>query len=108
MGLGSTAKKVQRLTDLAEKLYGQVNEVLERLGALQDRVEKASEDVAAVRAEQRRQRAVLEALAAENGIDVEDVLAEVEVDPADGEAPGDGEATDGADVDEPDATADAS
>lgn len=79
MGLGSTAKKVQRLSDLAEKLYEQVNEVLDRLSELHDRVEKAGEDVEAVRSEQREQRAILEALADEQGVDVETVLADVDI-----------------------------
>jgi predicted transcriptional regulator len=91
MGLGSTAKKVQQLGDLAEKLYKMVNEVLERLGDLQDRVEQSTEDVRAVRREQREQRAILEALAAEQGVDVDAVVAEADVElPEDGEGGADG------------------
>lgn len=79
MGLGSTAKKVQRLSTLAEKLYEQVNEVLERLSDLTERVETASEDVQAVRREQREQRAILEAIATEQGIDVTSVVEEADL-----------------------------
>lgn len=86
MGLGSTAKKVQQLGDLAEKLYKMVNEVLERVGDLQERVEQSTEDIRAVRREQREQRAILEALAAEQGVDVDAVVAEADVAlPEDGE-----------------------
>lgn len=104
MGLGSTAKKVQRLSTLAEKLYEQVNEVLERLSAVHDRVETAAEDVESVRHEQREQRAILEALAEEQAVDVEAVVADLDArepgsdegtgEPDDGttEQPGDAEA----------------
>lgn len=94
MGLGSTAKKVQRLSDIAEKLYEQVNEVLERLSTLHDRVEGAAEDVEAVRREQREQRAILEAIGAEQGVDVDAVVANVEH-PADGRGDGADHGTDG-------------
>lgn len=86
MGLGSTAKKVQRLSNLAEKLYAQVNEVLERLSDLTDRVETASEDIETVRHEQREQRAILEAIAAEQGIDVASAIEEADVGGPDEEA----------------------
>ena len=95
MGLGSTAKTVQRLSDLAEKLYKQVNEVLERVSALQERVESASDDIAAVRREQREQRAILAALAEEQGVDVEAVLAEADLEPETGPAGSDEEIEDG-------------
>lgn len=83
MGLGSTAKKVQRLSTLAEKLYEKVNEILERLSDLTDRVETASEDVQAVRREQREQRAILESIAAEQGIDVPSVIEEADLEDSD-------------------------
>lgn len=78
MGLGNTAKKVQRVSQLAEKLYDAVNEVLDRLSELHDRVEGAAADIEEVRQEQREQRAILEALADEQGVDVEAAVAEVE------------------------------
>lgn len=109
MGLGNTAKKIQQLGDLAEKLYRMVNEVLERTDDLQERVQQSTEDVKAVRREQRRQRALLEALAAERGVDVEAVLAEadLELQGAEGETAGADEATDGAGTDDPATTTDA-
>jgi hypothetical protein len=85
MGLGSTAKNVQKLADLAEKLYKQVNEVLKRVGSLQDDVQEATDDVQAVRREQREQRAILEALADEQGVDVDGVLEAADLDLPDAE-----------------------
>jgi len=97
MGLGNTAKKVQQLGDLAEKLYRMVNEVLKRVGDLQERVEESTEDVKAVRREQRRQRAILEALAERQGVDVEAVVADADVE-LDGEVTeNDGDGGDGGD-----------
>lgn len=81
MGFANTAKKVQQLGDLAEKLYRMVNEVLERTDDLQERVQQSTEDVKAVRREQRRQRAILEALAEQRDVDVEAVLAAADVEP---------------------------
>jgi predicted transcriptional regulator len=105
MGLGSTAKKVQRLSDLAEKLYKMVNELLDRVGDIQERVEESTEDLRAVRRQQREQRALLEALAEKQGVDVEAVVAEADGDPggSDGGAGDDGE-TGGAGGDVSDAT----
>jgi hypothetical protein len=85
MGLGSTAKNVQKLADLAEKLYKQVNEVLKRVGSLQEDVQEATDDVQAVRREQREQRAILEALADEQGVDVDGVLEAADLDLPDAE-----------------------
>lgn len=93
MGLGSTAKNVQKLADLAEKLYKQVNEVLKRVASLQEDVEEATDDVQAVRREQREQRAILEALADEQGVDVGAVLDDADLEPPE-PAEGDEESAD--------------
>jgi hypothetical protein len=102
MGLGSTAKNVQKLADLAEKLYKQVNEVLKRVGSLQDDVQEATDDVQAVRREQREQRAILEALADEQGVDVEATLeaADLDLPDADDGGTGSGNAAEDATDDE--------
>ena len=88
MGLGSTAKKVQKLADLAEKLYSQVQDVRDRVASLDEDLEATAERVEHVEAEQQRQRALLEALAEERGVDVDAVLDAADA-PAEGERVGD-------------------
>lgn len=76
MGLGGTAKKLQRMIDMAEQTYHRLNEVREQLTSLRETVERTGAQVADLEAEQRDQRALLEALADEQGIDVDEVLAD--------------------------------
>jgi len=45
MGLGSTAKKLQTVADIAEKLYAKVNEIRERVEAMQGAVQSTEERV---------------------------------------------------------------
>ena len=80
MGIGSTAKKIQILAERAEQLYEGLVELRERIIGLEESVEEASERTVGVEREQRRQRALLEAIAAEQGIDVESVLESVDTD----------------------------
>ena len=76
MGLGGTAKKLQRMIDMAEQTYHRLNEVREQLDSLRTTVEETGERVEHVEAEQREQRALLEALADEQGLDVDEVVAD--------------------------------
>lgn len=80
MPFGDTAKKVQRVTDLAEQLYKKVNYLVEQLGELRERVESTSDQIEAMDRELAEQRAIVEALAAEQGIDVDEVIARAEAD----------------------------
>ena len=94
MGLGGTAKKIQQMVDMAEKLYERLNEVREQLTALRATVEETGSRVEVLERENARQRALLTALAEEEGVDVEAVLDGV------GETGGtDGTEADGADAD---------
>lgn len=94
MGLGGTAKKIQQMVDMAEKLYERLNEVREQLTALRATVEETGSRVEALERENAKQRALLTALAEEEGVDVEAVLDGV------GETGGtDGTEADGADAD---------
>jgi uncharacterized coiled-coil DUF342 family protein len=79
MGFGSTAKKVQKLANLAEKTYSQMNEVVSDLQELRDDFEDTSERVVELERELAEQRAVLDALAEQEGVDVEQVVADADV-----------------------------
>lgn len=76
MGLGSTAKKVQKLGDLAEKLYQRVEELRQSLHETRTELEATSQQVDDLDAELAEQRALLEALADEQGIDADEVVAD--------------------------------
>ncbi|WP_435097404.1 DUF5798 family protein [Halarchaeum sp. P4] len=76
MGLTSTANKVSKLTDLAEKLYKRVEAIREQIQEVRDTVGETNERVADLEDELDEQRAIIEALAAESGVDVDEVLAD--------------------------------
>lgn len=100
MGLGGTAKKLQRMIEMAEQTYNRLNEVREQLNGLRTTVEDTGERVERLEAEQDEQRALLEALAEEQGLDVGAVLDEATPAAADGngstdESSGSGEPGDG-------------
>lgn len=73
MGLGSTAKKLQKVADVADELYTKVNELKSQLESLRTTVEETNERVDAIDADLDRQQALLEALAEEQGIDVDEL-----------------------------------
>jgi hypothetical protein len=100
MGFGGTAKKLQRMIDMAEQTYNRINEVREQLNALRTTVEETGDRVEALEAEQREQRALLEALADERGLDVNEVLA----DPPQAEPNGTGESNEAGETNGPDGT----
>lgn len=79
MGLGSTAKKIQTVADRAEQLYKQLVDVRERVMKLEDTAAETGDRVEKLETEQQKQRAVLDAIAAEQGIDVEQVLADAAI-----------------------------
>ncbi|MFC7137368.1 DUF5798 family protein [Halobaculum litoreum] len=98
MGLGSTAKKLQTVADMAEKLYAKVNEIREQVEAMQESVETTEARVGALERETARQRAVIEALAERQGVDADAVVADLDL--ADADDAGDDEPG-GADADTP-------
>lgn len=75
MGLGSTAKKLQKVADVADELYTKVNELKSQLESLRTTVEETNERVDALDDDLARQQALLEALAEQQGIDVDDIEA---------------------------------
>jgi len=76
MGFGSTAKKVQKLADTAEKLYSKLNELREQVAEMREKLDSTSERVERLERENAQQRALLEAIAEEQGIDPDDIEAE--------------------------------
>ncbi|MFB6079256.1 MAG: DUF5798 family protein [Halarchaeum sp.] len=80
MGLTSTANTISKLSDLAEKLYARVENIREQIQEMRDTVGETNERTDAIADELAEQRAILDALAEENGVDVEAVLDDVEDD----------------------------
>jgi predicted transcriptional regulator len=76
MPFGDTAKKVQRVTNLAEELYEKTNQVVAQLQDVRERLESTTEKVDSMERELETQRAIIEALAEQQGVDVESVVAE--------------------------------
>jgi hypothetical protein len=86
MDISGTAKKVQRATKVAEESYKKMQvmiekmqEMREEMKQLQSDMETTSNQVDGMEHELAEQRALLEALANEQGVDVEEVLASVDI-----------------------------
>jgi predicted nuclease with TOPRIM domain len=90
MGLGGTAKKLQKVIDAAEQLYSKMNEVIDRLNGLEEEVEHTSSQVDQLEHDVAKQHALLEALAEQEGVDVESVLADADLPPDPAAGDGDG------------------
>lgn len=82
MGLGSTAKKLQTVTDRAEQLYKQVQDLQRRIIGLEESVEDTHDTVESLEHRISEQQALLEVMAEEQGIDVESVFADAAIDDA--------------------------
>lgn len=78
MNIAGTKKKIQRVVKVGEETYKKINEVIEELEQLQADLAKTSEQVDHIEREQAEQRALLEALAEEQNLDVAEVLDSVE------------------------------
>jgi len=89
MGLGSTTKKLQKVADMADDLYTKLNEQKEQLRELRSTVEETSDRVGAIDREQTEQRALLEAIAEEQGLDTDAILTEAVIEDAEATAEGD-------------------
>jgi uncharacterized coiled-coil DUF342 family protein len=82
MGLGNTAKKLQRVADMAETLYEKVDELRSQVNEVKTHVETTSRKVERVERDLDEQRAILDALAREQGIDVDSLVAETAIEEA--------------------------
>ncbi len=78
MDIAGTKKKIQRVVKVAEETYKKINEVIEQVEQLREDLEKTSEQVDHIEREQAEQRALLESLAEEQGLDVDGILEDVE------------------------------
>ena len=93
MDIGGTAKKIQRATKVAEETYKKMQlmmekmqEMMERMQQLQEDMETTSTQVDYMEYTLAEQRAIIDALAAEQGLDVEAILDEADLpDPPQGE-----------------------
>lgn len=83
MGLSSATKKLQKVTSLAEESYKRINELREQLQDLRAEVETTSDQVDVIEHDLAEQRALIEALAEKEGIDVEKVVAEANIEDVD-------------------------
>ncbi|WP_049983094.1 DUF5798 family protein [Halorubrum sp. BV1] len=109
MGFGDTAKKIQTLADKAERTYQKINELRTEVEQTQSTVLDTSERVQRLENEMAEQRAVLDAVAREVGVDLESVSTEAHITDAEAaaksdvgspdDAPADGESTDDAPAD---------
>lgn len=92
MGLGGTAKKLQKVASMAEDLYKRMNEVVSELKKLRSDLEETNAQVDELERQVAEQRAIIEAMAEAEGIDVAEAVAAVEPEPAEAE-PAEPEAT---------------
>lgn len=104
MGLGSTAKKIQGLSDKAEQMYKQVQELQARIIHLEEEVDDTHDTVKTLDVEMAEQRALLEAIAEEQGLDADAIVAEAAIDEAEA-AEGDDETDDASAESDEEATA---
>jgi DNA anti-recombination protein RmuC len=79
MDIGGTAKKVQKATQIAEQTYKKMQALTERMKDLQEDMETTSGQVDEMEYELAEQRALLEAIATEQGLDVSEVLADADL-----------------------------
>ena len=90
MGLGGTAKKLQKVMDAAEQLYSKMNEVVRELKEVQSDVEATSAQVDRIERDLAEQRALLEAMADQQGLDVDEIVVDADLP---GESDGEDEGT---------------
>ncbi|WP_123621003.1 DUF5798 family protein [Halorubrum sp. CSM-61] len=79
MGFGDTAKKIQTLADKAERTYQKINELRAEVEETQTTVLDTSERIQRLENEMAEQRAVLDAVAEEVGVDLESVSTEAHI-----------------------------
>ena len=79
MGLGGTARKLQKVTDMAEDVYTRLNDLREQIVEMRETTQDTSDRVDRLERETAEVRALVEALAEAEGIDVERVTAEAHI-----------------------------
>jgi predicted transcriptional regulator len=76
--LGDATKKIQKLSTLAEKLYEKVNDLQARAEETTQTVNDTNDRVGELATELEQQRALLEAIADDHGIDVDEHIDDQE------------------------------
>ncbi|WP_255150536.1 DUF5798 family protein [Halorarius halobius] len=79
VGLGDTAKKIQTVADKAEKTYNRLEQLRGQVEETRETVNDTNERVTELETQLAQQRAIIEALAEESGVDVEDALTEAAI-----------------------------
>jgi chromosome segregation ATPase len=83
VGLGDTKKKIQQMVDNAEKLYARMNELRSEVDQLRQDVQKTSEQVDGIELDIAEQRVLLEALAEEQELEVDELIAAAAIEEVD-------------------------
>lgn len=78
MGLGGTAQKLQKVASMAEDVYAKLSEMRQQLAELNETVDSIDRRTV-------ENRALIEQLAEQQGVDVESVLAEAAIEEAEEE-----------------------
>lgn len=89
MGLGSTAKKLQKVADLAEDVYAKLTALREEVDGTRETVEETARRTERLEAELAEQRALLDRLLEAEGVD-----ADLDLDPEALDSPAGETATD--------------
>jgi septal ring factor EnvC (AmiA/AmiB activator) len=84
MDIAGTKKKIQRVSKLAEESYKKMNQLLEQVQTMQEDLETTSEQVNHIEYDIAEQRAILDALAAQQGLDVDQLLEDADLPPEPG------------------------
>lgn len=79
MGIGGTAKKLQKVAEMAEDVYARLNELRDQLAEMRKTTQATKARIDQLEVENAEQRALLEALAEREGIDVESVTANAHI-----------------------------
>jgi uncharacterized coiled-coil DUF342 family protein len=83
VGLGDTKKKIEKMISAAEDLYEKMNQLRTQVDDLRSKVEKTSEQVDAMEHDLDEQRVLIERMAREQGINVDEVLADAAIEEVD-------------------------
>jgi len=84
MDIAGTKRKIQRATKVAEESYKKMNEMLGRMQKMEEDFQTTSAQVDHMEVELAEQRALLEAIAEKQGVDVEELLASADLPDAPG------------------------
>ncbi|ELZ98987.1 hypothetical protein C440_01485 [Haloferax mucosum ATCC BAA-1512] len=89
MALGGTAKKLQKVAEMAEDVYKKLNELREQIVEVRETVTETKARVDRLESENAEQRAILEAIAEDQGIDLDAAVAQAHITQAEDESEAD-------------------